>query len=176
MAFASFCDNMASPSKKLRMENGSAAPSGQSGPPVYIMHGRVYHKVGTLYPSGDDSQPKYSQLYIYDPAEATTQRSNSFTDLGTGILRSLHDMLLENVPDVDMWSGAITEPPLRVPRNPYPVHFVNMHDKVLQTEADADSRRTDPSIHALRFAGGKDLDPRTYIAPSSAEVSCMVVW
>ena len=30
-------------------------------------------------------------------------------------------------------------------------------------------------MHALRFAGGTDSDPRTYNRPSSAEVSCVVV-
>ena len=173
MAFASFCDHMASPSKKLRSEDGASVPASRYGPPVYIMHGRVYHKVGTLYPPSEGAQPQYSQLYIYDPAEATTQRSRTFQDLEQGVLSSLHDMLVEQVPDVDMWTGVAVAPFRSVPRNPYPAYFKNMHEQILLQAAAPNT--LDRPLHALRFAGGTDHDPRTYNAPTSAEVSCMVV-
>ena len=77
-------------------------------------------------------------------------------------------MLVEEVPDVDMWTGEpASDPPRETPRKPYPSSFMNMHEKV--------QRNTNGPIHALRFAGGVDKDLRTYNSPSSAEISCVVV-
>jgi hypothetical protein len=35
------------------------------GPPLFKIHGQVYHRVSSLLPS-DDGPPKFLQLYIYD--------------------------------------------------------------------------------------------------------------
>ena len=98
------------------------------------MHGRVYHKVGTLYPQSE-YQPKYSQLYIYDPAEATSHRTACFPDLNSEVLKELHDMLVEDLPDVDMWTGAGAVPAQLVQRNPYPSHFFDMNTKMVEAQA-----------------------------------------
>ena len=41
-------------------------------------------------------------------------------------------------------------------------------------QAQRTARPTSNRIHALRFAGGEDQNPKTYNRPSSAEVSCTV--
>ena len=65
--------------------------------------------------------------------------------------------------------------PFSAPRNPYPAHFLRMHEMV---KASATSRQPDdqkPPVHALRFSGGITKDPRVYNRPSAAEVSCTVI-
>lgn len=44
------------------------------GPPVYVMHGQVYHRISVLMPSGEIDL-SHGQLYIYDPAAAAARRS-----------------------------------------------------------------------------------------------------
>ena len=41
---------------------------------TYILHGRAYHAIGSLYPAAGKKY-KYAQLYIYDPIEATALRT-----------------------------------------------------------------------------------------------------
>ena len=42
---------------------------GGRGPYVFKLHGELIHQVGSLLPSEED-QPKYAQLYVYDPEQA----------------------------------------------------------------------------------------------------------
>uniref|UniRef100_A0A8C4X2J5 C2H2-type domain-containing protein n=1 Tax=Erpetoichthys calabaricus TaxID=27687 RepID=A0A8C4X2J5_ERPCA len=49
-----------------------AQPSGH-GPYAFRIHGQIYHQVSPLY-TNPDTSPRYGQLYIFDSAEATTQR------------------------------------------------------------------------------------------------------
>ena len=164
MGFAAFCDHLTSPSKSLCREGASNRCD--RGPPVYILHGRAYHSVGTLYPP-EGSQPKYAQLYVFDPVEASQKRASNFDGLRSNVLRDFHSMLVEPVVDIDMWTGEAKNNEWH-PRNPHPAHFESMHQVTSQSQH--------PSVlHALRFAGGKDKDPRTYNKPSSAEVSCIIV-
>ena len=55
---------------------------------------------------------------------------------------------------------------------PYPQYLLNMHTLVTSHMQD---HTDNPPLHALRFSGALDKDPRTYNAPASAEVSCAVV-
>jgi hypothetical protein len=43
------------------------------GPPLFKIHGQVYHRMGSLLPS-DDGPPKFIQLYIYDTANEVHNR------------------------------------------------------------------------------------------------------
>jgi hypothetical protein len=61
LAFASYCDNMASPSKKLKVDEVPLAAQG--GPPVYILHGRVYHDQHTI-PRTRLSAEIFTTLYL----------------------------------------------------------------------------------------------------------------
>lgn len=47
-----------------------------SGPSVFRLSGQNYHRIGSLIPS-DDSQPKFSQLYIYDTDNEITNRQRA---------------------------------------------------------------------------------------------------
>ena len=167
LGFASYCDNMAADNTKLRKDSAQAG----TGPPVYVMHGRVYHKVSTLYPN-QGVQPKYAQLYILDQRQATEHRFNAFQNLNRDILQQLHAFLVEGIQHVDGTTGQQT---WFGPRNPFPGHFMNMHEKITAHRNNCKKKDRDQSVHVLRFSGAKDKNPKTYNAPSSAEVSCVVV-
>ncbi len=59
--------------------------------------------------------------------------------------------------------------------NLYPRHFKHMHDVVVVREEEARARGEPRPVVAMRFAGGVEKNPRTYSAPSAAEVSMVVV-
>ena len=44
-------------------------------------------------------------------------------------------MLVEDVPDVDMWTGAGAVPAHLVQRNPYPSRFFDMNTKIVEAQA-----------------------------------------
>ena len=46
------------------------------GPPTYKIQGELYHQIGPLQ-SKEGCSPLYSQLYIYNPAEALEHRQNN---------------------------------------------------------------------------------------------------
>ena len=171
MGFAAYCDNMASPNKKLCTDNVDLQKGKPSAPPVYILHGRVYHKVGTLYP-GPGEDAKFSQLYIYDPEEATTKRTHLFSDLDASTLRTLHHMLVEDMPRVDAETGHKMHDETAA-RNPYPGYFLNMHETIAAAQPSI-AEHSQP-IHTLRFAGGVDSNPKMYNSPGSSEASCVMV-
>ena len=75
MAFASFGDSCRT--------DRQGAPG--RGPPVFAVHGQVYHAVSSLEPPGNKSR-RYGQLYFYDPAEAMQQRLHAFEGLKKEIL------------------------------------------------------------------------------------------
>lgn len=164
LGFASYCD---------QIEKSSPLLTGSRGPPVYILKGRAYHMVGTLYPNHGE-RPRYAQLYILDPAEARDHRLATFETLKKPILERLQGMLEEPVRPVDAWTGMTipTAPYDYPPRNPYPDHLLSMH-MVIQNQKRKGGG-TQP-MHTLRSAGAVDKDPRTYNKPTSAEISCAVV-
>ena len=172
MGFVSFTDTLSSADPGHKSSSSSAV-----APPVYILHGRAYHIAGTLYPP-EGTSAKFAQLYVLDASEAVAARVNTFDGLRSSVLRTLLNMLTTQVLHKDPWNGSVALLPLQdvrdvvAPRNPYPAHFLNMHNLISSHRAThADSLR----IHALRFAGGEQKDPRTYNKPSAAEVSCTVV-
>ena len=168
LGFAAYAD-----AQSVAYDTGKPlATSTAAAPPVYVLHGRVYHIAGTLYPP-TGTAPKCSQLYVYDPIEATAHRTAAFPQLHAPLLRCLLDMLSEPVPSAVDISDPYVIPPL-TPRNPYPAHFRTMHETVLAAQQRASRDGVAVPVHSLRFSGGVDRDPRTYSLPSSAEVACVV--
>ena len=49
------------------------APPPGRGPPVFRVHGQMYHYYASLHPNGD-AAPCFNQLYIYQPSEANRRR------------------------------------------------------------------------------------------------------
>ena len=50
------------------------------GPYVFKVSGQIYHKIGTLIPTGD-ANPKFLQLYIYDTDNEVRNRLSHFSQL-----------------------------------------------------------------------------------------------
>ena len=67
-----------------------AVPPGP-GPPVYRIHGAVYHASGALRPSVETA-PAYSQLYVWDGAEALDMRMQRNPHANRRIMQSLVHM------------------------------------------------------------------------------------
>ena len=106
--------------------------------------------VETLYQSASET-PRYAQLSILDPAEATDHRAQTFQMLQRSLLERLLAILTEPARPVDAWTGEAipTDPSHYLPRNPYPAQFIDMLSIVQSQQSAA---REAPSTHALRFA------------------------
>lgn len=80
------------------------------GPPCYKIQGELFHRLGPISPDNDDNNgpptPSYSQLYIWDNAEALElrQRRNPSTD--PDIMSTLQNMLLGCNPFVRVYQQA----------------------------------------------------------------------
>jgi len=157
LAFASFNDG-----------GGAAECSGSSrprGPPVYVLHGQVYHATSTLYPS-NGKEPRYGQLYIYDAQEAATRRATAFEGLDRQLLLELERMLVRLV-RVD---GSTPQP-----RNPYPSSFRHLHERVCEEEETARARGQEPRQQVLQMSCARVPDPRRYNKPASREIAVVFV-
>ena len=77
------------------------------GPYVFRLHGELSHKSGSLLPP-EGQPPVYSQVYIYDPADAVNfQMANRWhTQLNHHTLVTLQDMLNHHHPAVQMYKQA----------------------------------------------------------------------
>ena len=94
MAFVSFCDA------------GDATEALLPGPstlPVYVLHGQAYHSVSTLLPS-EDKVPRYGQVWIFDPQEATEARARVDAGLDKKTLLKL-DQLFRRLDDSGLRKG-----------------------------------------------------------------------
>jgi hypothetical protein len=71
----------------------------------FQIHGQLYHLQGPLEP-GDNSAPKFAQLYLYDPAFAANSRHNLHPNLRPTILTQLTNILHEVNPYVVKYRTA----------------------------------------------------------------------
>jgi len=149
MAFASFGEE----------SRTTAQMSGGRGPPVYAVHGQVYHAISTLEPP-DGKKRLYGQMYFYDPAEALEQRLSAFEGLDRACLEDLHKMLIYdarsegNRSSQSRWQRAY---------NPYARSFMYMHE-LLQHGGAA-------RVLNFKFQTGASPDPRRYNTPRAADVA-----
>ena len=117
-----------------------------SGPPVYILHGRVYHRISTLLPSTAGKE-RYGQVYIFDPDEATAKRAQKHSAVDRSVLRSLHCMM-EDLP------------------NPYVQHYQHMYEKFQDQEAAGIVLQG-----YICFRSGSTPDPRRYNEPANRDIA-----
>ena len=104
LGFASFSDALSAGDQAPDEDAAGRASSSRGGPPVYILHGRAYHIVGTFYPPKGE-KAKFAQLYVYDPQVATDVRLDSFDGLDAEMLSALLHLLTEEVIHKDPWTG-----------------------------------------------------------------------
>jgi len=74
------------------MKNKPISQGGGS-PPVWKLGYTIYHFAGALHP-GTNRNPKYAQLYFYDPDEALHYQMQQNNDLNQDIMQYLQNMLI----------------------------------------------------------------------------------
>jgi hypothetical protein len=92
---------------------------------LFQIHGAVYHQQGPLVPPGD-RDALFSQMYLYDPAQAAQARSARAPELDARLIASLTEMLQEASPFIQLYLTARErfaqlaeqEPDLRIILNP----------------------------------------------------------
>ncbi|RDX46067.1 hypothetical protein OH76DRAFT_1330930, partial [Lentinus brumalis] len=92
-------------SSGARLDNTRLA--GTEGPYSFMMHGAVYHQMGSLLPNGDEA-PIYAQLYIYDDQQAAldARSANNDHELNRGVMAELQGMFMEHNPLVPLYRAA----------------------------------------------------------------------
>ena len=106
---------------------------------LFQIHGAVYHHQGSLVPPGGQDA-LYSQIYLYDPAQAAQARSARAPELDMALIMSLTERLQNVSPFIQLYLTAKQrfaqlserEPNLRIILNP---------QFILVVETGADMRR-----------------------------------
>jgi len=76
-----------------------------SGPASFYIHDALHHLMGALIPP-DGLEASYTQLYIYDPQEATDRHVQCNPQLNGAILLDLHNILREIHPYAPLYKQA----------------------------------------------------------------------
>ncbi|PWA97757.1 helitron helicase-like domain-containing protein [Artemisia annua] len=110
------------------------------GPYVFKVSGQIYHRIGSLCPTGDDD-PKFLQLYIYDTRNEVRNILNPFSNPDSPPL------------DPEVVQGLI--------------HFLDTHNELVQifrTARDKCAQADVPEFKIRLYSGD---GPRGYELPSS---------
>ena len=73
---------------------------------LFQIHGALYHRQGPLVPAGGLGDARFSQVYLYDPADAARARSARAPELDANLIRSLTDMLQQHNPLIQLYLTA----------------------------------------------------------------------
>ena len=80
-------------------------PPGSHGPPIYKIQGEIHHRIGPLLPE-PGAAPVYSQLYVYDHADALRYRTRRNPQLNHQTMDMLQSVLECCNPYVDVYQQA----------------------------------------------------------------------
>lgn len=123
------------------------------GPYVFKMNGVVYHRIGSLLPSGGAS-PKYAQLYMVDSADEVRCRIDAFNREEGGSL----------APDPEIVASLIA--------------MLNRHHRLVQKFRIARANLCSPHAPrvAIRFMGDEGGDHGTrFSGPTASEVAALII-
>ena len=73
---------------------------------LFQIHGALYHRQGPLIPAVGMGDALYSQVYLYDPADAARARAARAPELDANLIRSLTMTLQESNPLIQMYLTA----------------------------------------------------------------------
>ena len=73
---------------------------------LFQIHGSLYHRQGPLVPAGRPVDARFSQVYLYDPAEAATARAGGAEGLDPNLIASLTMMLQRSNPLIQLYLSA----------------------------------------------------------------------
>ncbi|XP_021965954.1 uncharacterized protein LOC110861154 [Folsomia candida] len=122
------------------------------GPYTFRIHGQIYHLTGNLHPDEGDS-PKYSQLYIFDPNEASNQRINTSENSGCNIdlMKILSEWMSQN--------------------NKFTEAYRMLFEVEQESETEAMKMGIAPPEVSMTIIQDRSMDLRVYNAPRSNEVA-----
>jgi hypothetical protein len=89
---------------KYNMDNRTSEIGGTFQ--LFQIHGALYHRQGPLGPAVGLGDALYSQVYLYDPADAARQRSGRALNLDANLILSLTLMLQESNPLIQLYLTA----------------------------------------------------------------------
>ena len=89
---------------KFNMDNGMSEIGGSFQ--LFQIHGALYHRQGPLVPALGMGDALYSQVYLYDPADAARARAARAEELDANLIRSLTLMLQESNPLIQLYLTA----------------------------------------------------------------------
>jgi len=73
---------------------------------LFQIHGALYHRQGPLVPAGEQGDARFSQVYLYDPADAARVRAGLAGELDPNLILSLTQMLQVSNPLVQLYLTA----------------------------------------------------------------------
>ena len=73
---------------------------------LFQLHGSLYHRQGPLVPAGRPVDARFSQGYLYDPAEAAAARAGGAEGLDPNLIGSLTMMLQRSNPLIQLYLTA----------------------------------------------------------------------
>jgi len=73
---------------------------------LFQIHRVLYHRQGPLVPAVGMGDTWYSQVYLYDPADAARARAALAQELDANLIRSLTLMLQESNPMIQLYLTA----------------------------------------------------------------------
>jgi Helitron helicase-like domain at N-terminus len=138
--------------------------SGGGSPWVWKSGYTIYHRAGILFPDAD-SNPKYTQLYFYDPVDALQYRMKCNKDLKRDTMKYLQNMLhninrykhlflhtfevLETTPSRDLAIAIVADPSTDLRRYNAPIV-----DEIAVVLSGDQSHALDPRNIILHCCGG----------------------
>ena len=73
---------------------------------LFQIHGALYHRQGPLVPAGGLGDARFSQVYLYDPADAARARIALAPEQNSTLIASLTTMLHEHNPLIQLYQTA----------------------------------------------------------------------
>ncbi|KAK7340503.1 hypothetical protein VNO77_21209 [Canavalia gladiata] len=122
-----------------------------NGPPVFVLCGENYHRIGSLLPLPMD-EPKFSQLYIYDKDNEVANRMMA--------VRMINDEKLQTEAIVQDLKHMLDQ------CNPYVKVYRMARDRLKGCEV--------PNMK-LRIIGKRGKDGRRYNLPTTSEVAALIL-
>jgi hypothetical protein len=116
---------------------------------AFTVHGTCFHRQGPLFERLGE-KPRFCQMFFHDPEYATDIRKERSPELNTEILRSLHDLLMEHNPHIQMYKTARErlQEALRAGNSPFRVLMTPQMRVVLQHGNDR-NRENLPSSNEI---------------------------
>ncbi|XP_075188624.1 uncharacterized protein LOC142288848 [Anomaloglossus baeobatrachus] len=149
-----FMDNIRSinSSHAFASFGANIAPPPGFGPYCFKIHGQIYHRTGTLHPEMGQT-PKYAQLYILDPNEATEQRLTVHENkkCNTEMMHQIAQLLQQI--------------------NPFAAAYRMLKDVEAEEEQKAITYGTSMPSIVMAIKQERGQDPRRYNKPRISEVA-----